>query len=289
MKRPHLARLVAELRGPWDARVEGQRHQRRGHRRLRAAGAGRKHELEFADRVLVTLAVLRLQLPHATLALMFDVDRSTVTRAVHQIRPLLAGRGFATATGRRLRTLDDVFAHAAAEGIALRVDGSEIQVRRPRGSRPGRRAFVSGKKKQNTIKFTEITGPEGRTLWAGCFRPGRMHDQTAIKSEGIDGLLRDYPDVDLQMDDGYRGLARDYPDQVTCPPKKPAKNATEAQIKAQREARHAQSSSRICVEHGIGELKSWRTLQRWIGRRDYLPETIAAIAGLVSDRTLATG
>ena len=50
--------------------------------------------------------------------------------------------------------------------------------------------------------------------------------------------------------------------------------------------RHAQSSSRICVEHGIGELKAWRTLQRWIGRRDYLPETIAAIAGLVSDRAL---
>ena len=38
---------------------------------------------------------------------------------------------------------------------------------------------------------------------------------------------------------------------------------------------------------GIGELKAWRTLQRWTGRRDYLPETIAAIAGLVSDRALA--
>ena len=77
--------------------------------------------------------------------------------------------------------------------------------------------------------------------------------------------------------------------QVTCPPKKPGKDATDAQIEASREARHAQSSSRICVEHGIGELKAWRTLQRWIGRRDYLPETIAAIVGLVSDRALATG
>ena len=263
-----------------------QRHERRGHHRHRAAGAGRHHDLEYVDRVLVTLAVLRLQIPHACLALMFDVDRSTVTRAIHQVRPLLAARGFATPEGPRLRTLEDVFAYADHHKVALRVDGSEIQVRRPRASRPGRRAFISGKKKQNTIKFTEITGPEGRNLWAGCFRPGRMHDQTAIKGQGVDGLLADYPDVALEMDDGYRGLARDYPAQVTCPPKKPRKDATEVELEAWREARHAQSSSRICVEHGIGELKAWRSLQRWIGRREHLPETIAAIAGLVSDRAL---
>ncbi len=80
-----------------------------GVRRHRIAGAGRHHELEFADRLLVTLAVLRLQIPHAGLALMFEVDRSTITRAVHQVRPLLAHRGFATPEGHRLRTLADVF------------------------------------------------------------------------------------------------------------------------------------------------------------------------------------
>ena len=131
----------------------GQRHERRG---SGVAGAGRHHKLEYVDRVLVTLAVLRLQIPQSVSAIMFDVDRSTVTRAVHQIRPLLAGRGFATPRGHRLRTLEDVFAYADHHKVALRVDGSEIQVRRPKASRPGRRAFVSGKKKQNTIKFTEI-------------------------------------------------------------------------------------------------------------------------------------
>ncbi len=68
----------------------------------------------FTDRVLVTLAVLRLQIPHAALAAMYGVDRSTVTRAVREVRPLLAGRGYATAQGQRLRTLADVFAYAAA-------------------------------------------------------------------------------------------------------------------------------------------------------------------------------
>lgn len=49
-------------------------------------------------------------LSHDALVVAFGVDRSTVTRAIGQVRPLLAGRGFATSTGVRLRTLADVFA-----------------------------------------------------------------------------------------------------------------------------------------------------------------------------------
>jgi len=49
-------------------------------------------------------------------------------------------------------------------------------------------------------------------------------------------------------------------------------------------ARHAQSSERICVEHAIAGSKQWRPLQRWIGRREDLPETIRAIGSLVPDR-----
>ena len=89
----------------------------------------------------------------------------------------------------------------------------------------GRRAFVSGKKKQNTIKFTKISDERGRTLADVTFRPGRMHDQTALRTDGIDHLLEQFPDVRAEMDAGYRGLHRDHPDQVSVPPKKPAKDA----------------------------------------------------------------
>ena len=124
-----------------------------------------------------------------------------------------------------LRTLADVFAYAAAHGITLRIDGSEIQVRRPPARLPGRRAFVSGKKKMNTIKFTKICDGPGRTLWDGTFRPGRQHDQTALQTDGIDDLLDQFPGVRCEMDAGYRGLHRDHPGQVSVPPKKPAKDA----------------------------------------------------------------
>ncbi len=57
-------------------------------------------------------------------------------------------------------------ARADHHKVALGVNGSEIEVRRPRAS-----------------------------------RPGRMHYQTAIKGEGIDGLLAAYPDVAIEMDE----------------------------------------------------------------------------------------
>ena len=88
--------------------------------------------------------LVELREPWGALAVLFGVDRATITRAVHQVRPLLAARGFQTPEGPRLRTLADVFAYASEHGIQLRVDGTEIAVRRPAAGTPGRRAFVSG-------------------------------------------------------------------------------------------------------------------------------------------------
>ncbi len=150
--RRRLGKLIAELADPWQAQQESRLRDRRGGDRVRAQGAGPGHDLVFTDRVIATLVILRFQLPHAALALFYNVDRATITRAVGEIRPLLAARGFAVPGNPdlRLRTLADVFAYAASEGVELRIDGTEVQVRRPKANRPGRRAFVSGKKKQSS-------------------------------------------------------------------------------------------------------------------------------------------
>jgi hypothetical protein len=281
-----LGKLIAGLAGAWTAAGESRLRERRGHERLRAAGAGPGRDLPFTDRVIVTLVHLRFQLPHNALAELYGVHRSTVSRAIGEVRPLLAARGFAVPgePGIRLRTLADVFAYAAARGVTIRLDGTEVQVRRPRAGKPGRRAFVSGKKKQNTEKATVITDEKGRTLWAGAFRPGRMHDQTAVRTEGIADLLTRYPQVKAKVDAGYRGLAREFPDQVQAPPLKPGKDATPEEAAACEEQRHKQSSERICVEHANAEFKQWRPLQRFTGRRDEFTETFLARGGLVSDR-----
>jgi hypothetical protein len=286
ISRKHLGLLLAELRPSWRAAREGRLHARRGRHRQRAAGAGRRPRLTFTDRVLVTLVHLRLGIPHEAIAVAFGVDRSTVTRAIGQIRPLLANRGCAVPAGVRLHTLADVFGYAAAEGIRLRLDGTEIRVRRPRAGRPGRKAFISGKLKQNTIKTTVASDGNGDLLWCGATRPGRMHDVTAIRTEGIDAVLDAYPQVEVLVDTGYQGLARDHPGQVTAPPLKPDAAAPLARHLEWETERKAQSSQRIPVEHAIAEAKWWRVLQRFTGRRELLGETINAIAGLVSDRAI---
>jgi hypothetical protein len=111
-----------------------------------------------------------------------------------------------------------------------------------------------------------------------------MHDQTAVKTEGIQDLLRQHPTVTATVDAGYQGLAKAFGDQVHAPPPKPSKNAPAEQIGVYEAARKQQSSRRICVEHAIAEPKQWRSLQRWIGRRDYYAQAHLAVAGLVSDR-----
>jgi len=168
LSRNHLGLLLTELQPAWTAAREDRLHERRARARIRKPGAGRRPRSTFTDRVVITLAHLRLAIPHAARAVAYGVDRATVTRAVTQIRPLPARRGSATPAGVRLHTLADMFAYATAEGVTPRMDATEIRVRRPRQGRPGRKAFVSGKLKQNTIKTTVAAdhhGPCPRSRW----------------------------------------------------------------------------------------------------------------------------
>ncbi|WP_323135937.1 MULTISPECIES: transposase family protein [unclassified Streptomyces] len=96
---------------------------------------------------------------------------------------------------------------AYAESVELRLDGAETQVRRPKTGRPGRRAFVSGKRRQNTIKTTTFSDGQGRLLYSGAERPGRMHDRIAVRTEGIAEQFRTRPGVRAKVDSGYLGLA----------------------------------------------------------------------------------
>ena len=86
--------------------------------------------------------------------------------------------------------------------------------------------------------------------------------------------------VKAEVDEGYRGLANEFPDQVSAPPKKPKEDAPLSEHHAWRERRRCQSSARICVEHTNAELKQWRPLQRFTGRRETYAELLAREVGL---------
>ncbi|RPE47093.1 DDE superfamily endonuclease [Streptomyces sp. Ag109_O5-1] len=285
VSRAHVGELLEELAPKSQTARESALRERRGGDRRRAVGAGPKQRLVFVDRLLVTLVHLRLGLAHAALAQLYGVDRSTVSAAVREVRPLLAARVFAVPDrpGLRLRTLEDVFAYAGAKAWTCGSTGprcrSAARVRVARAAR----AFVSGKKKQNTVETTTFSDAQGRTLFSGVVRPGRMHDQTAVRTEGIAEQFRRHPKVKAEVDEGYRGLANEFPAQVSAPPKKPKGDAPLGERHAWREQRRCQSSRQICVEHTNAEYKQWRPLQRFTGRRETYAETHQAIAGLVSD------
>lgn len=115
-------------------------------------GAGAKHRLVFVDRLLATLVHLRHATTHDVSACWFGVDRSTITRAIGEVRPLLAERGCTISCGVRLPTLAEIVDHLGASGKTGIIDGTEIRVRRPAAGRKDRDKFISGKSKQNAVR-----------------------------------------------------------------------------------------------------------------------------------------
>ncbi|MFJ3229350.1 transposase family protein [Streptomyces sp. NPDC086783] len=112
------------------------------------------------------------------LACWFGVDRSTITRAVNEVQPLLAERGGTISIGVRLRTLAKVIAHISASGKTGIIDGTEIRVRRPAAGRKDRDTFNSGKNKQNALKTMVITDGDCRMLFCSPTQHGSCADIT---------------------------------------------------------------------------------------------------------------
>jgi hypothetical protein len=244
----------------------------------------------FHDRLLATLVHLRHGVTHDVLACWFGVSRSTITRAVGEVRPLLAERGCTVDGGLRLRTLADVVAHLGASGQLGLLDATEVRVRRPAAHKAGRARFVSGKARANTIKALVITDAEGRLLFCGQTRPGAIHDLTQVRQADLVELLALIPGVTLLADAGYQGLSAQTGGAVLTP--RPARRKNQIPVfpavaAAHEAERRAHASKRIRVEHGISHLKNWRALSRHLGRREHLETMLRAVAGLVSSQERA--
>jgi hypothetical protein len=278
-----IAALVAEVGPVWQARRDARLA---GRPRRRAVGAGAKYRLVFVDRLLATLVHLRHATTHDVLAAWFGVDRSTITRAVNEIRPLLAERGCRIESGVRLRTVADVVAYLDHTRLTGLMDATEIRVRRPARSRGGRKRFISGKSRQHAVKALIISDARGRVLFGGATCPGSTADITQARQAGIVDRLDHTIGVEILTDAGYQGLGRHTFGQVVTPTPKHHKKRLENMpgVTELRDAqRKAHAHRRVRVEHTIAHLKNWRSLTRHLARRTILDDTVRAIAGLLSD------
>lgn len=104
-----LNSLVSELTPALQAEHELGRYRQRGGERRRAPGAGAKPKLSAADRILATVLYQRKVGTQDLIGRLFAVDRSTITGAVNEVRPVLERHGHhITASTARFRTPADV-------------------------------------------------------------------------------------------------------------------------------------------------------------------------------------
>ncbi|PRY37904.1 transposase [Umezawaea tangerina] len=272
---------MAEIGPLWQAQQEARLVSRP---RSRAPGAGAKYRLVFVDRLLATVVHLRHGTKHDVLAAWFGVDRSTITRAVNEIRPLPAERGCRVEDGRRLRPLAEVVEHLGRSGTDSIVDATEVRVRRPAAGTAGRDRFVSGNSRQNAVKTMIVTDEVGRMLFCGATTPGSTADITQARQSELVTLLKNTTGLRVLADAGYQVLgARTGGQVIALPYRKFRKNPSSWYEEIHTRQRKAHSLRRIRVEHGIAHVKNWRSLTRHLGRRETFADTVRAVAGLLSD------
>ncbi|MGV9816899.1 transposase family protein, partial [Streptomyces cellulosae] len=142
------------------------------------------------------------------------MNRSTITRAVGEVRPLLAERGCTVSPGVRLRTLAEVIAHLGASGKTGIIDGTEIRVRRPAAGRKDRDRFIFGKNKQNAVKTMVVTDGDGRVLFCSPTRPGSCADITHARQLEVLTKALDVPVGDQagrEAEEGFVDVVAPFP------------------------------------------------------------------------------
>jgi hypothetical protein len=235
-------RLLAELTPRYD-RAEARRKDRPGRRRK--PGAGRKHALALADRLLMPLIYYRTYTTHAFLGFLFGVDDSAVCRNINPLQPLLAG---IYRIPERKIVLDP-------EDIReLFFDATERPARRPT---TGQREYYSGKKKRHTIKTQGVvvrrTKPPGpgakrrRVRFAAVCGsvPGRVHDKEVYDRSRVVAPR----DAKRTGDTAYLGTG------LVTPARKPRGGELSEGQKAEN---RRVACRRVVAEHGIGKMKVWR-------------------------------
>ena len=249
--RPDVFRkMVTHLQAGW------RRIARAKNRSGRPYGVG-----GLNDHLLVLLMIYRCHITQDFLALLYNVDKATICRALRRIEAL----------ARRVLGVKRKVTVTAAQAQALLIDATEQPV-----ERPGRhqQRWYSGKKKRHTIKNEIVITETGRIAATSPSAPGAVHDLT-IRRRGppLPKGARAY------ADSGYQGYDKDHPD-LDIPYKKPRGGKLTSE---EKHYNHALSRFRVRVEHVIARMKKFRILaDRFRYPRSTHSAKFATIAGIVN-------
>lgn len=257
--------------------------------RRRAQGAGRKHSLVFASRLLMVLMYLRWNISYRALGGLFGVSKDAVLRSMDDLLPLLAERGITAPDGTEIRSAGDLEAQLAklteANRAAL-VDGSFVPVGRPRAWED-QKPLYNRHKGRHSRNFTAVTDDQGNLLFAGGACVGSTHDLTALADSAAAAPLAT-SGVTVLGDKGYQGIKKRLgltraftPNKRTNKPTEGTADTSEADEDPGGFNR-CLATQRVYVEHAFARLKTRRILTGYRLSPRRFDHVIAAVAALAT-------
>jgi len=252
--------------------------------RQRATGGGRIATLTFRNQLLMTLVWLKLYLILDAVGYLFGVDKSSVSRYVNRMLPVLRELGEDTlgwpappkrGHGRRLEEVwadePDLYAY---------VDATEQRVNRSSNAKQQKEDY-SGKKKYHTRKVQVVVNEDGIVRDVSESTPGSMHDRKHFTHSGIADKI---PEETVAAGDaGYQGIQDDLPNHSVITPFKNTKNnpLNDEQKALNREF----SSGRIIVENTICQFTHFGALaQRFRHNTENYDNVFRAVLAIVNPR-----
>jgi hypothetical protein len=196
--------------------------------------------LSITRSVLLTLILLRHNLPQTLAADRFGVIQPTISRTVRRYLPLIG----------QMLCLHTPPLPAALHGRVVVVDGTLVPTRDYAGHH---KANYSGKRHKTGLAVQILATLDGQLLAASIPLPGRTHDRAAFALTGFAHLLAGTPTLG---DLGYQGTTvirprRKRPGHGHHTPENRVWNTGIAQL-------------RWAVEHTIAHWKAWKLVVRYI-------------------------
>lgn len=288
MTRDEFDALFVAYAAAADAHRAARTHTKRDTRPLRrAAGAGRRHDLDARTRLLVALVWLRVYPTYELLGHLFGLDKSNAwhnTQDALEVLATMADFPFdPPGTGRtRLRSADQVM--DTYPEVRAVIDAKEQAFRRPAGWE-NQKPFYSGKKRRHTIKNQVVCTPSGRIGTVSPTVPGRTSDITLLR---LDRTLDRLPaGAGVMADKAYLGVGADpaAAGRRVVIPTRASRNhpLTDDQKMANRMI----NRERVVVEHVMAQLNRFQVLRQTFRGRLGRHTRVFRVVALVVDRRIA--
>lgn len=294
--------LLAQVKPRYEAALK-RRRERAGRRR--SPGGGLKSRHGVRERLLMTMVWLRLYLTVEAVGVLFELDKSTVSRFTRPVLLILRDLGMDTlgwpeeaqalaepgeeppgasgsATGEGSAKAEgglELPGTFCSDHLAI-IDATEQPVERSRNYAL-QKAHYSGKRRTHTRKTQITVNEHGRIRHISASAPGSTHDLTLLRVSGVPAELP--LGVTGVADCGYRGMQNDFPHHSIALPYRP--RSGQPLLPEEKYHNHFVSRLRVVVENAIAELKHFRILSDVFRHAPSCYDAIiCAIAGIVNRR-----